>query len=216
LGSPTPVNLARPPSPTGRLPSELSNLLWPPWPEHRGISGGEQESRDGGRAASSWPGLGAAEDRWTRPRFKSKLEKDLGSETPRTRRCARATVRGKCGEGFKTGQILIEKIWMIGSLSLSRCPFSRGPYNSREQIPRVLNPSIHLTVHETWHQTSGSDCLQRFPLNFSPYIPLTCHVSILSPPISPRSTAVPSISILYTPQQQYYILSSSTNSTTIQ
>jgi hypothetical protein len=34
------------------------------------------------------------------------------------------------------------------------------------------------------------------PLNFSPYIPLTCHVSVLSPPISPHSTTVPPISIL--------------------
>jgi hypothetical protein len=35
------------------------------------------------------------------------------------------------------------------------------------------------------------DYLQWFTLNFSLYIPLTCHVSVLFPPISPRSTAVP-------------------------
>jgi hypothetical protein len=54
------------------------------------------------------------------------------------------------------------------------------------------------------------------PLNFSPYIPLTCHISVLFPPISQRSTVVPPISNLYTPPQQYYILSSSTNSFTFQ
>jgi hypothetical protein len=53
-------------------------------------------------------------------------------------------------------------------------------------------------------------------LNFSPYISLTCHISVLFPPISSRSTAVPPILNLYTPPHQYFILLSSTNSTTIQ
>jgi hypothetical protein len=61
-----------------------------------------------GRAASSWLGLGAAEDGRTRPRFKSELEKGFGSETPCMHR--RAAVRGKRGESFKTGQVLIEEI----------------------------------------------------------------------------------------------------------
>jgi hypothetical protein len=58
----------------------------------------------------------------------------------------------------------------------------------------------HVTVWQLLQQrVPPSDCLQPFPLNFSPYISLTCHVSVLSPPISPRSTAVPPISNLYTP-----------------
>jgi hypothetical protein len=77
-----------------------------------------------GGAASSWPGLGAAEDRWTRPRFKSELEKVLGSETQRTRRRARATVRGKHGESFKTSQVLMSPM-RSGRLTVIRADRQR-------------------------------------------------------------------------------------------
>jgi hypothetical protein len=43
------------------------------------------------------------------------------------------------------------------------------------------------------------DCVQRLSLNFSPYIPLTCHVSVLFPPISSSCTTVPPKSFPYTP-----------------
>jgi hypothetical protein len=48
-----------------------------------------------------------------------------------------------------------------------------------------------ITCHDAKVSHQLLDRVQRFPLNFSPYIPLTCHVSVLSPPISSRSTAVP-------------------------
>jgi hypothetical protein len=48
-----------------------------------------------------------------------------------------------------------------------------------------------LTNNKCSHNPRSCDCVQRFPLNFFPYIPLTCHVSVLFPPISLRSTAVP-------------------------
>jgi hypothetical protein len=38
-------------------------------------------------------------------------------------------------------------------------------------------------------------------LNFSHYIPLMCHISVLFPPISPPCTAVPPKSFPYTPLQ---------------
>jgi hypothetical protein len=46
------------------------------------------------------------------------------------------------------------------------------------------------------------------PLNLSPYIPLTCHVSVLFPPISPPCTAVPPKSFPYIPLQpiKYHFL----------
>jgi hypothetical protein len=45
------------------------------------------------------------------------------------------------------------------------------------------------------------DCVHRLPLNFSSYILLTYHVSVLFPLISPPSTAVPPKSFPYTPLQ---------------
>jgi hypothetical protein len=45
------------------------------------------------------------------------------------------------------------------------------------------------------------DCLQRLLLNLAPYIPLTCHVSVLFLPISQPCTAVPPKFFPYTPLQ---------------
>jgi hypothetical protein len=50
-------------------------------------------------------------------------------------------------------------------------------------------------------ETPSLDCLQRLPLNLAPYIPLTCHVSVLFPPISQPCTAVPPKFFPYTPLQ---------------
>jgi hypothetical protein len=100
--------------------------------------------------------------------------------------------------------LAVAGVWVVGRRRPPARPGRQAHLIFFSAPFRFLYPAVGQACPQR-EQEGESDYVQRFPLNFSPYIPLTCHVSILSPPISSHSTAVPPISNLYTPPHKYYI-----------
>jgi hypothetical protein len=96
---------------------------------------------------------------------------------------------GQLGTGQKTSVLINVKLGRGGKDRPPGIPYKKRPKQwSRPRKSRTLAP---ITNGVTYSNCLDLDCVQRLPLNFSPYISLMCHVSVLFPPISPPCTAVP-------------------------
>jgi hypothetical protein len=100
-----------------------------------------------------------------------------------------------CTCTIRACRIAVYDVTATSSLRLVSCPSVEPAYGPGHASATATAP----LAGGGGPTTPISDCLQRLPLNFSPYITLTCHVSVLFPPISPPYTAVPSKSFPYTP-----------------
>jgi hypothetical protein len=150
--------------------------------------------------------------------------KENGRDTDRNRiprvRIEESRVRENNSTGISGACSLSSQGSLIAELSIRYFRFQIKRYGlkvystfSCEEV-RINCTSDAITFSSQMAQTRPLDYLQRFPLNFLPYILLFLHISILSPPIFSRTTAVSSKSSLYTPPHLYNIISISTNITT--
>jgi hypothetical protein len=115
--------------------------------------------------------------------------------------CSKKTTRWCCS--------VPRAVFMLCLLSLMcTCPYCRMP--AGRPIDKTT-PVWSWRVHSLTRSLLPSDCLQRLPLHFSPYITFLCHIiNILSPTFSSPATILSIFSLI--PHYNYKIsLSKSTH-----